>query len=303
MLYTSHDVLGLRVGATAWKWPPVWPYDSTFFKRQVELDADNESKKAAGAAFGGMTSGMTSMMTGAAGAGAGAGAGDHGSSSTTETTTTTASTSTTFDSLKYWNDNSNTLTELPTSVTERLTNHYSYYLSDGMSILELGAAEQSYLPSNLQLTKHVGVGAVQSQMDNNPSITSSIVIDLNSVIDDVGLDSNEFDTLFTTTTTNTNDSEDNEDNRFDAVIMANTIEFLNHPREVFKSAYRALKDGQQSIMMMKSIMRIFAEVKIHDGKCYADYGTTWDDAGCKTTFPHPNYATLFFESQLYILTT
>ena len=99
------------------------------------------------------------------------------------------------------------------------------------------------------------------------------------------------------------DSEDNEDNRFDAVIMANTIEFLNHPREVFKSAYRALKDGQQSIMMMKSIMRIFAEVKIHDGKCYADYGTTWDDAGCKTTFPHPNYATLFFESQLYILTT
>jgi hypothetical protein len=236
MLYTSHDVLGLRVGATAWKWPPVWPYDSTFFKRQVELDADNESKKAAGAAFGGMTSGMTSMMTGAAGAGAGAGAGDHGSSSTTETTTTTASTSTTFDSLKYWNDNSNTLTELPTSVTERLTNHYSYYLSDGMSILELGAAEQSYLPSNLQLTKHVGVGAVQSQMDNNPSITSSIVIDLNSVIDDVGLDSNEFDTLFTTTD-DTDDSEDNEDNRFDAVIMANTIEFLNHPREVFKSAY------------------------------------------------------------------
>ena len=234
MIYT-----GLRVGATAWKWPPVWPYDSTFFKRQVELDADNESKKAG--AFGGMTSGMTSMMTGAAGAGAGAGNSD---GSSTETTTTSTTTTTTFDSLKYWNDNSNTLTELPTSVTERLTNHYSYYLSNGMSILELGAAEQSYLPSDLRLAKHVGVGAVQSQMDINPSLTSSIVMDLNNVIDDVGLDSIEFDKLFTTTTTTTTASADSDnDGRFDAVIMANTIDFLNHPREVFKSAYRALKPG------------------------------------------------------------
>jgi hypothetical protein len=34
------------------------------------------------------------------------------------------------------------------------------------------------------------------------------------------------------------------------------------------------------------------------GKWYADYDTTWDDAGCTTALPHPNYATLFFESQL-----
>lgn len=235
----------------------MWPYDSSFFKRQVELDANNESKTTAGA-FGSMTSGMTSMMNAGAAAAAGGSSsssssdGSDGSSTANETTASTTTT-TTFDSLKYWNDNSNTLTELPTSVTEQLTNHYSYYLlADGMSILELGAAEQSYLPSDLQLTRHVGVGAVQAQMDINPSLTSSIVMDLNNVIDDVGLDSNEFDKLFTTTTTTTTTTDSNNDNvddanvddgRFDAVIMANTIDFLNHPREVFKSAYRALKPG------------------------------------------------------------
>ncbi len=98
-----------------------------------------------------------------------------------------------------------------------------------MSILELGAAERSYLPSDLRPGRHVGVGAVRSQMEGNPSITESIVLDLNRVIDDVGLDSEEFEMLFS----GGGDGGD-DDMRFDAVIMANTIDFLNHPREVFK---------------------------------------------------------------------
>ncbi len=65
-------------------------------------------------------------------------------------------------------------------------------------------------------------------MENNPSITESIVLDLNRVIDDEGLDSDEFEMLFS----GGNGGEN--DRRFDAVIMANTIDFLNHPREVFK---------------------------------------------------------------------
>jgi len=101
------------------------------------------------------------------------------------------------------------------------TSHYSFYLNDGMSILELGAAEESYLPPNIKLNKHVGVGAVQSQMDSNPSITSSYVVDLNNVIEDVGLNNVDF-------------KEDLEKGEYDAVIMANTIDFLNNPREVFK---------------------------------------------------------------------
>ena len=91
-----------------------------------------------------------------------------------------------------------------------------------MSILELGAAEQSYLPPTLKFAKHIGVGAVQSQMNENPSITKSIVVDLNHVKEDEGLASKEFDKLVT------------EEGEFDAIIMANTIDFLNHPREVFK---------------------------------------------------------------------
>lgn len=34
---------GLRVGANAWKWPPVWPYDSNFFKRKSEMNAKDKA--------------------------------------------------------------------------------------------------------------------------------------------------------------------------------------------------------------------------------------------------------------------
>ena len=89
-----------------------------------------------------------------------------------------------------------------------------------MSVLELGAAENSYLPDGLKLNRHVGVGAVKKQMEQNPSITESFVIDLNDVVEDEGVKSVDFANL--------------SDESFDAVIMANTIDFLNNPREVFK---------------------------------------------------------------------
>ena len=98
--------------------------------------------------------------------------------------------------------------------------HYSFYLRDGMSVLELGAAENSYLPEGLKLNRHVGVGAVKSQMEANPSITESFVADLNDVVEDEGIKSAELTDLGRDT--------------FDAIIMANTIDFLNNPREVFK---------------------------------------------------------------------
>ena len=103
--------------------------------------------------------------------------------------------------------------------------HYSFYLEDGMSILELGAAENSYLPPNLKPNKHIGVGAIQSQMDMNPSITKSYVIDLNTVIEDEGIDSTVF---------NEEIIGSDGGGQFDAILMANTIDFLNNPREVFK---------------------------------------------------------------------
>ena len=38
---SKNEAPGLRVGANAWKWPPVWPYDSNFFKRKSEMKARN----------------------------------------------------------------------------------------------------------------------------------------------------------------------------------------------------------------------------------------------------------------------
>jgi hypothetical protein len=110
---------GLRVGATAWKWPPVWPYDSNFFKRKAELDADAESKKNGAGAGGlmGMGGGMGAMMGGGnsgdsakVGERAAEGAGDDGGESTTA-----------FDSLKYWHEKQDVKTDLDERVAERIT--------------------------------------------------------------------------------------------------------------------------------------------------------------------------------------
>ena len=45
-----------------------------------------------------------------------------------------------------------------------------------MSVLELGAAEKSYLPENLKLSRHVGVGLNDKLMGENPSLTSRTII-------------------------------------------------------------------------------------------------------------------------------
>ena len=68
--------------------------------------------------------------------------------------------------------------------------HYSFYLKPGMSILELGAAENSYLPDNITPSRHVGVGLNTKLMEENPSITDRLVVDLNKVVEeeDVGSD-------------------------------------------------------------------------------------------------------------------
>ena len=45
---------GMRVGASTWRWPPVWPYDQTFFTPKEDIP-----KAPAG------QNSMTQMMTGA----------------------------------------------------------------------------------------------------------------------------------------------------------------------------------------------------------------------------------------------
>lgn len=87
-------------------------------------------------------------------------------------------------------------------------------------MLEFGAAEESYLPEDLKLERHVGVGASMANMAKNSKLTGSYVVDLNKVEDEKGVDSEELRTLST--------------DPFDIIIMANTVDFLTNPREVYK---------------------------------------------------------------------
>jgi hypothetical protein len=89
-----------------------------------------------------------------------------------------------------------------------------------MSILELGAAEASYLPDGIRLSRHVGVGASLPLMKRNQDLTEAVVVDLNDVEEDKGVNSDELKRL--------------SSDPFDVIIMANTIDFLTNPREVFK---------------------------------------------------------------------
>ena len=57
-----------------------------------------------------------------------------------------------------------------------LKSHYQFYLKSGMSILELGAAEESYLPEGIRPSRHVGVGANAKLMNENPSLTERMAI-------------------------------------------------------------------------------------------------------------------------------
>ena len=86
---------GLRVGANAWKWPPVWPYDGNFFKRTAELNSKGNNNPLAN---------PMAMMTGDADANSGEN-----------------STDVVFDSMKFWEDKSEVRTDLDARVAEKIT--------------------------------------------------------------------------------------------------------------------------------------------------------------------------------------
>ena len=89
-----------------------------------------------------------------------------------------------------------------------------------MSILELGAAENSYLPDGLKTSRHVGIGLNQKLMDENPALTETMITNLNQVVEERDVDDDNFRRL--------------AEEPFDAVIMANTVEYLTNPREVLR---------------------------------------------------------------------
>jgi len=205
----AREAPGLRVGSETWKWPPVWPYDDAFFRPAAAEPAQSNQDQMMQ---------MANMLSGTA------------QVPTTSVEAEEEEEEVRFDPLEYWNQQEvNTKTNLDAEAIEKLKAHYSFYLRDGMSILEFGAAEDSYLPDDIKPSRHVGVGASLKLMETNPSITETLQVDLNKVVKDRDIDNDDLRLL--------------AQEPFDAIIMANTIEFLAHPREVFRSAWYLLKPG------------------------------------------------------------
>jgi len=217
----SQEAPGLRIGTGVWKWPPVWPYDPDLFARSGEEDTP------ASAAAGNNPMAMLAQASGigAVDVNADASAGE-------------SAEETKLDVKTYWGETmKDVTTDLEEVSIEALSSHYAYYLKDGMSILEFGAAENSYLPSDFKASQHVGISLSKDLMDKNPSLTDKFVIDIDNVVDEVGIDSDEIRTLEEEAL----NSED--DGLFDIILMTNTIDFLTNPREIFKSAWRLCKPG------------------------------------------------------------
>eukprot|EP00529_Nitzschia_sp_RCC80_P016511 CAMPEP_0113496322 /NCGR_PEP_ID=MMETSP0014_2-20120614/30062_1 /TAXON_ID=2857 /ORGANISM="Nitzschia sp." /LENGTH=678 /DNA_ID=CAMNT_0000390241 /DNA_START=42 /DNA_END=2078 /DNA_ORIENTATION=- /assembly_acc=CAM_ASM_000159 len=220
---------GLRVGGSAWKWPPIWPYDQDFFTPNEDIETPANTAQGQLQPMMGLMAGMPQQqdLTDPAAIADAAGA------------TTAPPEDNKLDPLTYWSvEKADVRTELDSEAIEQLKKHYAFYLKDGMSVLEFGAAEDSYLPDNLKIERHIGVGLNEKLMKENPSLTDRLVVDLNKVVEDEDVDSNELRQL---------GSEP-----FDAIIMANTADFLTHPREVYKTAWRLLKPGGIMIVAFTS---------------------------------------------------
>lgn len=221
----SKEAPGLRIGTGVWKWPPVWPYDPDLFARSGEEDTP------ASAAAGNNPMAMLAQASGI-------GAVDVNADVNDDASAGESAEESKLDVKTYWGETmKDVTTDLEEVSIETLSSHYAYYLKDGMSILEFGAAENSYLPSDFKASQHVGISLSKDLMDKNPSLTEKFVIDIDTVVDDVGIDSDEIRTLEEEAL----NSED--DGLFDIVLMTNTIDFLTNPREIFKSAWRLCKPG------------------------------------------------------------
>lgn len=125
-----------------------------------------------------------------------------------------------------------------------------------MSILEFGAAEDSYLPDSIKPSRHVGVGLNSKLMAQNPSLTDTLVVDLNKVVEEKDVDNDELRALVS--------------DPFDAIIMTNTVDFLTNPREVFRTAWYLLKPGGLMIVP-------FSTKKAYDSKFERAQTKMWRD--------------------------
>eukprot|EP00752_Nemacystus_decipiens_P010886 g9679.t1 len=104
------------------------------------------------------------------------------------------------------------------SSKEALVAHYARFLTEGASVLEIGASVDSYLPDDLSFSKVVGVGMNEEELKSNPRLTDTLVQNLNK-----------------------KPELPYPDDSFDFVTIPNSMEFFTDPRLVMREAYRVLK--------------------------------------------------------------
>jgi SAM-dependent methyltransferase len=249
----ANESPGLKVGTGAWKWPSVWPYDASFFAIDAESSASNALGDSANINnIASMLSGIAQAPTDQPAAADGEGDKDNKIK---------------FDPIKYWSEANANLpaqTELDSDAIEKLQEHYSFYLCDGMSVLEFGADANSYLPKDLKLERHVGVGASESALKKNTALTESMVVDLNNVIANRDVDSDDLRKLAT--------------EPFDAILLANTVAFLTKPREVFRTAWYLLKPGGTMIVAFpgrEATKNVFSDAQTKLWRDYNDDQHLW----------------------------
>lgn len=211
---------GLRVGRDVWKWPPFWPYDDGFFLSQYDIDGKKKQEQKQKSSNPELND-MVSMLSGVAAVPKAALEGGDDIEMNK------------FNAIEYWNNNNDGLipTKLDIDSIEKLKSHYEFYLPKGPSILEFGAAENSYLPDTIQPSRHVGVSASGKLMKLNPSLTDTLLIDLNKVNIGRDVDSDSLKKYASSS------------EQFDVIIMSNTVDYLSYPREVFRTAWYLLKPG------------------------------------------------------------
>jgi hypothetical protein len=100
---------GLRVGGTAWKWPPVWPYDQDFFTPNEDIAAPVNTAQAQLQPMMGMLSGIPQQ-----------GSNTPLSGGTGATTTDTVDDNK-LDPMKYWGvEKADVRTDLDVDAAEQL---------------------------------------------------------------------------------------------------------------------------------------------------------------------------------------
>lgn len=117
-------------------------------------------------------------------------------------------------------------------------NTYDRFLSDGMQVLDLMSSWQSHIPDRHRLSRVVGLGLNQKELDRNRQLTESIVQDLNA----------DPELPF-------------EDNVFDVVLCAVSVEYLVDPLTVFDQVARVLKPGGYLVVTFSN--RWFPPKAIH----------------------------------------